>query len=386
MANLASPYSSYSDTSAPYTQKRIVEDYIAMLDPSDAPLVDLIGGLDGGSSKFQFTGKGKVVEWLEDTLAPLTGAMSVTGNGSTVATTSVTALTVADGNMLQPGHILLVGAELMWVSEVTPSSGAITVTRAIAGTSVASFASTAAFSVVGMARLEGDDSDSIGYTDVTGNSNYTQIFHKELKLTGTAMAIDEYGYSDPYQYQAAKSIPEMMRLIERALFYQKSGSAGSSTTPRYMGGLQAFISTNNYASGATLSVAKIEDAVELAYNAGGGGDYVAVVAPSTYQVVKNLYDSSAFVRYAPEQSTFGTLVDKIITPFGNVTFVIDRWCPSTLIPILKTENVGMVTLRPWQVEDLAKSGDYQKTQLLGEFTLAMRLAKSHALLTAVSAS
>jgi hypothetical protein len=178
----------------------------------------------------------------------------------------------------------------------------------------------------------------------------------------------------------------MMRLVERALFYQKAGSAGSATAPRYMGGLQAFISTDNYASGASLSVPKIEDAVELAYNAGGGGDYVAVVAPSTYQVVKNLYDSSAFVRYAPEQSTFGTLVDKIITPFGNVTFVIDRWCPSTLIPILKTENVGMVTLRPWQVENLAKTGDYEKTQLVGEFTLAMRLAKSHALLTAVSAS
>ncbi len=383
MANLASPYSTYSDSTP---QKRIVEDYIAMLDPSDAPLIDLIGGLDGGSSKFQFTGKGKVVEWLEDTLAPLTGAMSVTGNGSTVATTSVTALTVADGNMIQPGHILLVGAELMWVEAVTPSSGAITVIRAIGGTSVASFASNATFSVVGMARLEGDDSDSIGYTDISSNSNYTQIFHKELKITGSEMAIDNYGFSDPYQYQAAKSIPEMMRLIERALFYQKAGSAGSATAPRYMGGLQAFISTDNYASGATLSVAKIEDAVELAYNAGGGGDYVAVVAPSTYQVVKNLYDSSAFVRYAPEQSTFGTLVDKIITPFGNVTFVIDRWCPSTLIPILKTENVGMVTLRPWQVEDLAKSGDYQKTQLLGEFTLAMRLAKSHALLTAVSAS
>jgi len=379
MANSASPYSTYSDTTP---QKRIVEDYIAMLDPSDAPLVDLIGGLDGGSSKFQFTGKGKVVEWLEDTLTPLSGVFA---NAATIATNATT-ITVADGNMLQPGHILLVGSELMWVSEVTPSSGAITVTRAIAGTSVASFASNATFSVVGMARLEGDESDSIGYTDVTGNSNYTQIFHKELKITGSEMAIDNYGFSDPYQYQAAKSIPEMMRLVERALFYQKAGSAGSATAPRYMGGLQAFISTDNYASGATLSVPKIEDAVELAYNAGGGGDYVAVVAPSTYQVVKNLYDSSAFVRYAPEQSTFGTLVDKIITPFGNVTFVIDRWCPSTLIPILKTENVGMVTLRPWQVENLAKTGDYEKTQLVGEFTLAMRLAKSHALLTAVSAS
>jgi len=238
-----------------------------------------------------------------------------------------------------------------------------------------------------MARLEGDDSDPIGYTDLSTNSNYTQIFHKEIKQTGTAPYQDRYGMTDQMQYESAKSIPEMMRLIERTLQYGKR-SAGSTTTPRMMGGYQEFITTNK-ATGASISVSsaavgQIEDAVELAYNAGGSGDYMAIVNPAVYQKIKNAYDSSAFVRYAPEQNRFGTLVDTIVTPFGNVSFVIDRWQLSNLIPILKLDNVGMLTLRPWQVEDLAKTGDAEKKQLIGEFTFCLKLEKSHALMTAVA--
>lgn len=373
MANSASPYSTYSDTTP---QVRIVTDYISLLDPSDAPFIELIGGLDGAASKFQFKNQGKVVEWLEDTLTPLSGVFA---NAATIATNATT-ITVDDGDVFQPGHIILVGSEKMWVSAVT--GDVITVTRGLGATSAATQASTAAYTIIGMARLEGDDSDSIGYTDITSNSNYTQIFHKEIKVTGSEMVIDNYGFSDPYQYQAAKSIPEMMRLIERTLQYGER-DAGSTSTPRMMGGYQTFI-TDNLLSGASLSVAKIEDALELAYNDGGGGEFGAVVNPATYQKIKNLYDSSAFVRYAPEQNRFGTLVDKIVTPFGNVSFTLDRWQISTLIPLLRLENIGMLTLRPWQVEDLAKTGDARKSELIGEFTLCVRQDKSHAMLTAVS--
>jgi len=329
--------------------KRVITDYIALLDPSDAPFIEAIGGLDGAASKFRFTNQGTMVEWIEDTLAPLTGALSI-GTAATVST--ATALTVADGNMVQPGHILLIGTELLWVS--ANSAGAITVTRGLGGTTAATLATNAAFTIVGMARLEGDDSDPIGYTDLSTNSNYTQIFHKEIKQTGTAPYQDRWGMTDQMQYESAKSIPEMMRLIERQLQYGKR-SAGSTTAPRMMGGYQEFITTNK-ASGsgisvATACVAAIEDAVELIYNAGGGGDFLAIVNPATYQLIKNAYDSSAYVRYAPEQNRFGTLVDRIVTPFGDVSFVIDRWQLSNLIPIMKLDNVGMLTLRPWQVED-----------------------------------
>lgn len=379
MANVAPPYSTYVNTAE---NKRVITDYISLLDPSDAPFVEAIGGLDGAASKFRFTNQGTLVEWIEDTLAPLTGALSI-GTAATIST--ATALTVADANMVQPGHILLQGSELMWVS--ANDSGAITVTRGLGSTTATTLATNNTFAIVGMARLEGDDSDPIGYTDLSTNSNYTQIFHKEVKQTGTAPYQDRWGMGDQMQYESAKSIPEMMRLIERTLQYGKR-SAGSTTTPRMMGGYQEFITTNK-ASGANISVASlapgvIEDAVELIYNAGGSGDFLAIVNPATYQKIKNAYDSSSFVRYPPEQTQFGTLVDRIITPFGNVSFVIDRWQLSTLIPIMKLDNVGMLTLRPWQVEDLAKTGDAEKKQLIGEFSFCMKLEKSHALLTSVS--
>lgn len=374
MANSASPYSTYSDTTP---QVRVVTDYISLLDPSDAPFIELIGGLDGASGKFQFRNQGKVVEWLEDTLTPLSGTLAQ--QSMTTATTVVT-ITVDDGDVFQPGHILLVGTEKMWVSAV--SGDVITVTRGFAGSTSATQASNAAYTIIGMARLEGDDSDPIGYTDITSNSNYTQIFHKEIKVTGSEMAIDNYGFTDPYQYQAAKAIPEMMRLIERTLQYGYR-DAGSTTTPRTMGGYQTFI-TSNLADGSSITPTKIEDALELAYNAGGGGEFAAVVNPATYQTIKAKYDTSAYVRYAPEQTRVGMLVDKIVTPFGNVSFTVDRWQLSTLIPMLRLDNIGMLTLRPWQVEDLAKTGDARKTELVGEFTLCVRQDKSHALLTAVS--
>ena len=374
MANSASPYNTYSDTTP---QVRVVTDYISLLDPSDAPFIELIGGLDGASGKFQFRNQGKVVEWLEDTLTPLSG--TIAQQSMTTATTVVT-ITVDDGDVFQPGHILLVGTEKMWVSAV--SGDVITVTRGFAGSTSATQASNAAYTIIGMARLEGDDSDPIGYTDITSNSNYTQIFHKEIKVTGSEMAIDNYGFTDAYQYQAAKAIPEMMRLIERTLQYGYR-DAGSTTTPRTMGGYQTFI-TSNLADGSSITPTKIEDALELAYNAGGGGEFAAVVNPATYQTIKSKYDSSAYVRYAPEQTRVGMLVDKIVTPFGNVSFTVDRWQLSTLIPMLRLDNIGMLTLRPWQVEDLAKTGDARKTELVGEFTLCVRQDKSHALLTAVS--
>ena len=380
MANVAPPYDTYTNTAE---NKRVITDYISLLDPSDAPFVEAIGGLDGAASKFRFTNQGTLVEWIEDTLAPLAGTFALTATANSV--TSAVSLTVADGNMVQPGHILSTGTELLWVS--ANSAGVLTVTRSLGSSTMVTLATNATFAIVGMARLEGDDSDPIGYTDLSTNSNYTQIFHKEIKQTGTAPYQDRYGMSDQMQYESAKSIPEMMRLIERTLQYGKR-AAGSTTTPRMMGGYQEFITTNK-ASGASISVSsaavgQIEDAVELAYNAGGSGDYMAIVNPAVYQKIKNAYDSSAFVRYAPEQSRFGTLVDTIVTPFGNVSFVIDRWQLSTLIPILKLDNVGMLTLRPWQVEDLAKTGDAEKKQLIGEFTFCLKLEKSHALMTAVA--
>ena len=47
MATQDYPRYSYTDTTA---YKRIITDVISLVDPSDAPFINAIGGLDGGSS------------------------------------------------------------------------------------------------------------------------------------------------------------------------------------------------------------------------------------------------------------------------------------------------------------------------------------------------
>ncbi len=355
-------------------QKRVITDYAALLDPSEAPFVEAIGGLDGGSSKFNFINRGIKFEWLEDTLSPLVGALAASADGTT------TVVTVADGNMFQPGHILKVDNEYMWVK--SQNGAALTVTRGFGGTTTATHSSTAVTEIIGQARLEGAESDSMGFTNFTNNYNYTQIFQREIKLTNSAPYVDVYGFTDPYEYQAAKIMPEMMRLVEKALQYGKrSTDTGNLTdTPRTMGGFEQFVTSNISSTNTVLSQSLIESTLKMAYDKGASGDFIAIINPTDYQWVKSLYDSKDFIQFGPEQTRVGMLPTQLVTAFGNVSFVLDRWQQLHKIFFIKPENLGFITLRPWTLVDIPATGDYTRKGLVGEFSFALKLEKSMAIL------
>ena len=380
MANQAPPI--WTNSHSAY-QKRVITDYVAMLDPSDAPFVEAIGGLDGASGKFKFTASGIKYEWIEDTLSPL----SVSSGETAAIASTATSVTLAAGNVnaLEPGHILKVDSEYLWVSAVGTS--AITVTRAFGGTVAATHASNSVLEIIGQARLEGAESVPMGFTNLTNDWNYSQIFHKEIKLTGSAPLVEVYGITDPYEYQAAKSLPEMMRLIEKTLQYGKRATTNAdalTTSPRTMGGVDEFLNASKSnvktAQATALTATDIENTLKMAYEDGSSGQFTAIINPTDFQRITALYNNSSFIRYPPEQTRVGMVPATIVTPFGNVDFVLDRWQKANYIYFIKPENMGMLTLRPWQIEDLAKGGDYERKQLVGEFGFAVKLPKSMAVL------
>lgn len=371
---ITSPLTTYSDTTP---HKRVITDVVTLIDPSDAPMIDRLGGLDGASGKFRFVnGNGKVVEWLEDTLISLSGTL----NGS--ITSNATTITMTDGDNFQEGQILQIDSERMWVSSVNNATEVVTVTRAYEGSS-ASHVDTSTVAIVGMARLEGATSDDIAFTDRTTNSNFTQILHQELKVTRTQNLIAQYGISDEMAYQGNKAIPSLIRLLERHFYYSTVAKAGSATTPRQMGGYQAYI-TDNKTSGATLTQTKFEDAIKLSYADGGNGPWLALCSPTNLQKVKNFYDSSNFLRVDRTETTVGMVIESVLTPYGKVDLVLDRWAKDAEIPLIDPKHAGFITLYPFTQEPLAKDGDFEKAEVVGEFTLALRQDKAHALLTAVS--
>jgi len=368
-----SPFTSYSDTTP---HKRAITDAISLIDPSDIPAVELFGGLDGAMSKFRLVNWPHTkVEWLEDTLPPLTGTLS------TSCTSDTTGISVADASIFQEGHVLLIDSEQVWVSAVNTSTDLVTVTRNYGGTQ-ATHQSNSTITIVGLARLEGDDSDDLAFTDRTAPYNYTQIFHQEIKVSRTQNQLSQYGIAEEFDYQAAKAVPSLGRLIERQLHYGQR-KAGSATTPRAFGGFSTFI-TDNLVSGATLAQSQFENAVKAAYQDGGSGPWVALCSPSNLQKIKNFYDSSNFLRIERAESTVGMVIEDVLTPYGLVSLALDRWATDSEIWIVDPDHAGFLTYYPFTQEPLAKDGDYQKGEVIGEFTFLLRQDKAHAALTNVS--
>jgi hypothetical protein len=381
MATYDYPEYSYTSTAA---HKRVITDIISLIDPSDAPLINALGGLDGGSSKMRFTeGKSTLIEWLEDTLL----AIDTTLDEPATITSTVLTFKVADGSLFEVGDIFQFGDEQIWVSAV--STNTLTTTkRGWFGTTSTTHDSIIAMSIVGQARLEGAESATKGFPGPTTGSNWTQIFHKEVRVTRTAKNIAQYGITDEMAYQGDKVVPELMRLVERELFYNRSGNIASSGVAGKMKGLRALITTN-VASGATLTQAMFDSAVMSIFKAGGSQQLIAPVAPENMLKIKNFYDyygttAVPLFTVAQSETTLGMVINNIRTPFGDVALLLDRWAPTSLIPILDPANVGMVTYYPFTQEPLAKTGDYERSEVVGEFTLALRQEKSCALLTAVS--
>jgi hypothetical protein len=369
-----SPATTYSDTTP---HKRVITDVISIISPSDAPAIMALGGLDGASGKFRFVNEpGKVVEWLEDTLISLSGDL----NGS--ITSNATTITMTTADNVQEGHIILVDAEYMWVSSVDNATEIVTVTRNYQGTQ-ATHADADVVSIVGMARLEGDESDDIAFTDRTVGSNFTQILHQEVKVTRTQRQIAQYGISDEMIYQQNKAVKSLMRLLELHFYNNSAAIAGSATTARVMGGYQAFV-TDNLVSGSTLAQSQFENAVKAAYEDGGDGPFIAFLSPDNLQKVKNFYDSSNYLRVDRTEATVGMVIERILTPYGSVDLLLDRWARDAQIAILDPGHVGFKTLYPFTGEPLAKGGDYDKWEVVGEFTLCLRQDKAHAMLTNVS--
>ena len=369
------PQTSYSDTTP---QLRVIGDSIYMIDPLDTPLLAAIGGLDGARSKFKLNANGTKIEILEDEMGPLAGAVA---NGTVALTTDTLSFTVADGSVFKDGDVILIGAEYMIVSGV--SSDVVTVeSRAYGGTN-ATHATNAAIEIVGTARLEGDDADYSAIVDITAPYNYTQIFQDAFKMTGTMEKLSLIGVPNPWEYQASKKVPDLLRRIEKALFHGIR-AAGSATTRRSFGGLLTFITDNVTASVGAIAKADIDTMMESIY-ADGGNPNKLVLNQAVAGDLKALLDTSAFVNLTQENTQLGMApVQRIVTQYGSLELLMDRFCPVGYVFALDTIKVGMYTYRPFGWHELAVTGDSRKGEVVGEFSLMVANDKAHGALTGVT--
>ena len=338
--------------------KRMVSDRILLLDPYDIVAYSMLG-TDMG--KFNFTNReGKTYEWLEDTFTDRTDAI-VSGLSSSTTTTTAVITTAA---LFQPGDVWLAESEQVWVSAVSGTT--ITVVRGFGGTTAATHADTIVMTRISRARIDGDDADNSPSTEVTSNYNYTQILQRTINVARTKEKIAEYGVASWENYLIDKAMKELMMDLARLPYYGKR-YAGTASAARYAGGLRTFI-TNNLtdASSAALTRDMIDDTLQNIH-ADGGDPNLILTGAHAQRKINDFYEG--FVTTERSESLGGVLIKKLMNPItGKVLdVVVDRNCPTNELWMLETGLISYYAFDPFFFEKLAKTGDANVGEVVGEY-------------------
>ena len=261
-----------------------------------------------------------------------------------------------------------------------------------------------AAAVANNAAVEGADATSLTVTPTARVGNRTQISTKTVQIAGTQESVDKAGRKSEKAYQLAKASSELKRDMEKTLLSNNVAAAGDSTTARTLGGLQAWLGTNavlgssgTAGSGGTtarvsgtdaaFTEAMLKSAVKQAF-VQGGNPSVLMVTPTQKQVVSG-FAGIAEQRYQAPSNAPTTIVgaaDVYLSDFGTLSVVPNRFMTADsgdggeVAFVLDPEYAAVAYLRPFQTNELAKTGDSEKTQLLVEYTLEVKNEKAHAII------
>jgi len=246
------------------------------------------------------------------------------------------------------------------------------------------------------ALVEGDDAVATTASPTYRIGNYTQIVGKTIQVSGTLEAVDKAGRKSQKAYELAKASSEIKRDIETILFANQASTAGSSSSARKMGTMLAWLKTNTSfgTSGAdpttagsttrsdgvvrTFTETILKEIIREAYIS-GGNPKVMYVSPIGKQKTSEFTGIAAqrFMAPGDAPTTIIGAADVYMSDFGSISIVPNRFMRTRDAVVVDPEYAALAYLRPFQTNELAKTGDSEKTQLLAELTLEMRNEAAH---------
>lgn len=239
-------------------------------------------------------------------------------------------------------------------------------------------------------QLEGDDVTSFDSVTATVRlQNYAQISRKTIVLSATEETVNKAGRKSELAYQIAKRSSELKRDQEFTFLNGAIAAAGSTSVARGTASLQAFIKTNvdmqtNGSSPSyttlpnssrtdgnvrTFTETILKNVIQQVWTA-GGTPKILMVGPVNKQRVSGFAGiaSSRFnIDGGARPATIIGAADIYVSDFGNVSVIAQRFQRERDAFVIDPEYAGVVTLRPYQQIELAKTGDAEKRMLIVEY-------------------
>ena len=246
-------------------------------------------------------------------------------------------------------------------------------------------------------QIEGDDATANTFVATTRVGNYCQISRKTVSVSGTQRSVDSAGRADEFALQVAKRGREIKRDMEYALTQNQASSAGGAGTARSLASIESWLSTNKTSVGTgtaqttpgfssglvaaptdstvlgALTKAALDDVIQKCWTQGGDPKTI-MVGPHNRTVVSGFSGISTLQTDANATGnvTLVGAVDFYKSNFGTLKVVPNRFSRDETALVLDMEYVCVSMLRDMEFEELAKTGDSDKTMVTAEYTLEVK--------------
>lgn len=254
--------------------------------------------------------------------------------------------------------------------------------------------------------LEGDDASYLTAAATVRLANHTQIFERSVIVSGTAQALNTAGRRNELLYQVDKRTKELKRNMEKAFTGNYASDDASRATARALGGFESWIKSNSsrgtggddggFTTSTSLTVAatdatstnlrtfteaQLKAVIKSIWDNTGESAPLVIVGSYNKQIASGFSGiATQYQDYGNVQSSKGIAIlgaaDIYVSDFGRHKIVPDHFSRARSALVVKPDHWEARYLRPFQIKQLAKTGDADKRQMLAEVTICSKNQKS----------
>lgn len=243
---------------------------------------------------------------------------------------------------------------------------------------------------------EGADAVAAAVTPTVRLGNYCQINEKTFVISGSDMVADNAGRGVELAYQEAKKGLELRKDIEYRCVGVSSakvagaGNAGGSPVAREAATLYSWI-YDNLSLGATgtaptgdgsdvvsegtpraFTEAMLESVLDSCYLNGANPDTIMANTTQKRVISSSFTGRATAIEGSHMDKKIVNAVDFYESDYGVLAIVPNRYMAQTNVFVLDTDMWSINYYRPFKTEELAKTGDNIKKQMIVEWTLVAR--------------
>lgn len=254
------------------------------------------------------------------------------------------------------------------------------------------------------AKMQGDDATTTAATPTVRLGNYSQIMDKVARVTGTQEAVDHAGRGDEMDYQLVLRGKELKIDMEAIAFgTNQARQAGAAATAPLMASILSWIKTNN-SSGATgaapvsadgtvtrtdgtqraYTEALLKNVLQQIWVSGGAPNKIFLGGFNKQQM--STFTGRATPQEMASSKKIVNSVDVYEGDFGTQSVTASRNMRSRDCLVLQDDKWASAFVRNMKTQDLAKTGDSDRKQIIVEWTLVSRNEKASGIVADLTTS